>query len=148
MSVKINKTSSSAKISANSKASVSEAPKVSFLEILELKDDDRTKKHLEDLLQYVEEKGKKLSENRTVEALFEYKKMVKSFIEEAVEFGLKIDEKRGFSRGGRTRILKTVSAIDNKLLELTDVIMKQEEKNLNILKKVGEIKGLLVNIYL
>jgi uncharacterized protein len=151
MSVKVTRSGASSKSAALSKSpgkQVGEVSKVSFLEILEVKDDERTQRHLEELLRHVEEKGRRLAEQRTVEALFEYKKMVKGFIEEAVEFGLSIDEKRGFSRGGRSRILKTVSAVDQKLLELTDIIVAQEAKNLNILKRVGEIKGMLVNLYL
>jgi uncharacterized protein YaaR (DUF327 family) len=41
-----------------------------------------------------------------------------------------------------------VSAVDQKLLELTDIIIAQEESKIKILQKVGEIQGLLVNIYL
>lgn len=126
----------------------SKVERVSFLDVLDQKDDERRKKNLDELLHHVDEKGKALSERRTVESLYEYKNMVKGFIEEAVEYGLKIDERRGFSKGGRSRVLKTVSAIDAKLLELTDIMIKQEEKNINILRKVGEIKGMLISLYL
>lgn len=74
--------------------------------------------------------------------------MVKGFVEEAVNFGLRIEERRGLSRSTRSKVLRVVSAVDEKLLELTDIIIAQEESKLNILKKVGEIQGLLVNLYL
>lgn len=96
----------------------------------------------------MDEKGKALVENRTVETLYEYKSMVKQFIEEAVEVGLKISERRGYGRHGRNKILKTVDNIDEKLLQLTDLVLQKESKHINILSKVGEIKGLLVNLYL
>lgn len=147
MTMKVNKVSSASK-SVGKTVKKSEVPSVSFLDLLQDKDEDQTRRHLEEILATIEEKGKKLTESRTVESLMDYKAMVKGFIEEAVEHGLKIDERRGFSRGGRSRVLRTVSAIDQKLLELTDMIIKQEEKQINLLKKVGEIKGLLVNLYL
>lgn len=145
---KINRVTGTTKTSTVKVGAKKETPAVSFFDLLQDKDEDRQKRHLEEILRIVDEKGKKLGENRTVESLMEYKNMVKGFIEEAVEYGLKIEERRGFSRGGRSRVLRTVAAIDEKLLELTDLIIKQEEKNLGILKKVGEIKGLLVNLYL
>ena len=148
MSGKISRVSSAAKSAPSKVGAKKETPAISFLDLLQEKDEDRQKRQLDELLKSVEEKGKRLGESRTVESLLEYKNMVKGFIEEAVAFGLKIEERRGFSRGGRSRVLRAVSAIDDKLLELTDLIINQEEKNLNILKKVGEIKGLLVNLYL
>lgn len=125
-----------------------EKPSISFMEILATKEDDKARMMLEEALEEIEAKGKKLADNRTVEALLDYKKMVQGFIKEAVEYGLKLDEKRGFSRGGRGRILRTVSNIDKKLIELTDAILNQEKKSINILERVGEIQGLLVNLYL
>jgi uncharacterized protein YaaR (DUF327 family) len=41
-----------------------------------------------------------------------------------------------------------VETVDEKLSELTDELMKKEESSIDILGKVGEIKGLLINIYM
>lgn len=126
-----------------------EIPKITFSEILaDHNDEERRKQLLQQLLDEVDEKGKELVENRTVESLYEYKNMVKRFIEEAVEVGLKINERRGFGRQGRNKILRVVENVDEKLLQLTDLVLQKESKHINILSKVGEIKGLLVNIYL
>ena len=123
--------------------------RVTFQEILaDQNDDERRRQLLQELLDDVEKKGRALVENRTVESLFAYKNMVKSFIEEAVDYGLKIAEKRGYGRAGRTKILRSVENIDEKLLQLTDLVLQKESKHINILSKVGEIKGLLVNLYL
>lgn len=145
--MKVKSVDSKSKVGAKSTKKVA-APSISFLEILEVKEDDKARKMLEEMLELIEEKGKNLSERRTVEALKDYKKMVQNFIKEAVEYGLKIEEKRGFSRGGRGRSLRTVSTIDARLIDLTEAILSQEKKRINILDKVGEIQGLLVNLYL
>lgn len=123
--------------------------RVTFMEILaDENDDERRRQLLQELLDEVDKKGRDLVENRTVESLFAYKNLVKSFIEEAVDFGLKISEKRGYGRAGRTKILRSVENVDEKLLQLTDLVLQKETKHINILGKVGEIKGLLVNLYL
>ncbi|MBN2897566.1 MAG: YaaR family protein [Clostridia bacterium] len=123
--------------------------KISFKELLDnAEDDHRQKEMLDEMMAQVQEKGQNLIESRTVESLFEYRDMVKGFVEEAVKYGLRIEERRGLSRSTRSKVLRVVSAVDKKLLELTDIILAQEESKIRILKKVGEIQGLLVNIYL
>ena len=134
---------------AAGKSHVPEVGRITFREILEdQNDDERRRQLLQALLDDVDDKGRELVENRTVESLFAYKNMVKSFIEEAVEYGLKVAEKRGYGRVGRNKVLKSVDSIDEKLLQLTDLVLQKETKHMNILGKVGEIKGLLVNLYL
>ena len=123
--------------------------KISFKELLDHSEDDhRQKEMLDEMMSQIQEKGQDLIESRTVESLFEYRDMVKGFVEEAVKYGLRIEERRGLSRSTRSKVLRVVSAVDKKLLELTDIILAQEESKIKILKKVGEIQGLLVNIYL
>lgn len=147
--MKVSRTSKAKKTSQTKKPITSrEIPRISFTEVLNVKEEDKQREVLEEILDAIKDKGRRLSENRTVESLYEYKKMVKDFVEDAVEYGLKISERRGFSRAGRSKIMRTVSSVDDKLLELTDIILKQETKQLNILKKVGEIEGLLINLFI
>ncbi|EWG11487.1 YaaR family protein [Cytobacillus firmus] len=99
------------------------------------------------MVQEIEDQGKTLSENRTVDELRKYKKLVKKFLEEAVQNGLQLEEQRGFNRRGRTKIYKIVKEVDRKLIDLTNSVLDKEKKGLDILNQVGEIKGLLINIY-
>ena len=147
--MKINKVSKGKEVTKKSKSKIkTDVPSISFVEVLTLKEDDDARDKLEEILDIIEEKGKTLYEKRTIESLLDYKKMVKGFIEEAVKYGIKIEEKRGFRRGGRGRVLRTVSNIDSKLTQLTDAILKKEKKQINLLEKIGEIQGLLISIYL
>jgi len=147
--MKVEKSSKTSKTSA-SKSSVipkmEEKPKISFTEILAFKDYDQQKEELQKALDEIDKKGQALVENRTVENLYVYKDLIKGFIEETVMKGLEISERRGFSRTGRTKVMRTVAEVDAKLIELTNLIIKREHKEINVLKKVGEIQGLLVNI--
>jgi uncharacterized protein YaaR (DUF327 family) len=123
--------------------------RITFQEVLAGEnDDERRRQLLQELLDQVDRTGRELVENRTVESLFAYKNLVKSFIEEAVDFGLKVAEKRGYGRAGRTKVLRTVENIDEKLLQLTDLVLQKESKHISILSKVGELKGLMISLYL
>lgn len=145
MKVKKVQRAGTSKVGAKKKV---EVPRITFTEILgSLEEDrDRSKELLDELLKEIESKGKQLIENRTVETLVEYRDMIKGFVEEAVEQGYKIEERRGFSRSGRTRVMRTVKEIDKQLVELTNLILGQERKQIRLLEKIGQIQGLLVNL--
>lgn len=122
-------------------------PRLSFTEILENTEEEKMRQALNEILEEINKKGRELVNKRTVENLLAYKKMVRDFVEDAVDFGLKVNARRGYGLSGRTKILRTVSTIDQRLVELTDIIIKQEKKGVSLLKKVGQIEGLLVNIF-
>lgn len=120
---------------------------ISFAEIMKKGRSDQFVDRLKQLLHDIDDQGKVLAETQTVEELRKYKQLVKDFMKEAVDNGLKLEERRGFNRRGRTKVYKIVKQVDQKLLELTDTVLKEQEKGLKILDLVGEIKGLLVNVY-
>lgn len=121
--------------------------KVSFTEFMATKRGEMVNEKFVKMIKEIEVQGKNLSENRTVDQLRKYKKLVKEFMEEAVQHGLSLEERRGFNRRGRTKVYKIVEQVDKKLLDLTDAVLKQQQSSLQILNQVGEIQGLLINIY-
>ncbi|MBU8907781.1 YaaR family protein [Desertibacillus haloalkaliphilus] len=120
---------------------------VSFSEVMGKQRNEKAYEKLNQLMQKIDDQGKTLSESRTVEDLRKYKQLVKEFMEDAVQLGLSLEERRGFNRRGRTKVYKIVQEVDRKLLDLTDAVLAKQKKGLEILDMVGEIKGLLVNIY-
>lgn len=121
--------------------------KVSFQEIMQQGRDNPQYERLGQLMQKIDDQGKTLSESRTVDELRKYKQLVKEFMDDAVKLGLSLEERKGFNRRGRTKVYKIVREVDRKLLDLTDAVIKEQKKGLDILNLVGEIRGLLVNIY-
>lgn len=119
---------------------------IQFSEIMDQSDFKQSKEHLEHLLKNIQSEGKKLADAKTIESLIYYKKLVKSFLEDALKMSLKIEERRGYSRVGRTKALKIISMVDEKLIELTDEFLSTERKGIRLLEKVGELQGLLVNL--
>ncbi|PSL51125.1 hypothetical protein B0H94_10135 [Salsuginibacillus halophilus] len=120
---------------------------VKFTELMDQRRNDRNHERMNQLMQKIDDQGKVLAESRTVDELRKYKDLVKSFMNEAVENGLSLEEKRGFNRRGRTKVYKIVEEVDRKLLDLTNDVINKEKRGLDILDKVGEVRGLLVNMY-
>lgn len=120
---------------------------ISFQEVMAKGRQHTVFEKMSKMAEEIEDQGKKLAEHRTVDELRKYKKMVKQFMEEAVQNGLQLEEQRGFNRRGRTKIYKIVKEVDKKLIDLANDVLNKEKSKLDILNQVGEIQGLLINIY-
>ncbi len=102
---------------------------------------------LSKLMSQIESAGQRLSKSRTFKDLAKYKRLVKDFVHEAVEFGLNLKQSHDWNASGNSRTLKLVENIDKELLEMTKILMDQEKDPIDILDKIGEIKGLLIDLY-
>ncbi len=99
------------------------------------------------MLSDIEVFGKKLAKSRNLKDLARFKGLVKRFVKETVDNGLNIETSRSFDIYGNTRTLALVKALDEKLIELTENMMDQEKPSIDLLERIGEIKGLLINLY-
>ncbi|MEI4790835.1 YaaR family protein [Bacillus sp. FJAT-53060] len=99
------------------------------------------------MLSDIEVFGKKLTKSRNLKDLARFKGLVKRFVKETVDNGLNIETSRSFDLYGNTRTLALVKALDEKLVELTEDMMDQEKPSIDLLERIGEIKGLLINLY-
>jgi uncharacterized protein len=123
------------------------AESISFTEVMGKKREEVLYAKMTKMMQDIEGQGKVLSTSQTVEDLKKYKKLVKEFLDDAVNNGLKLEEQRGFNRRGRTKVYKIVKEVDSKLIDLTNAVLDKEKNGLKILNMVGEIQGLIINMY-
>ena len=104
-------------------------------------------RELEKIMQEISIQGEKLARYRTLKDLAKFKRLIKGFLQETVSGSLQLQQKHSIGFDGSSRKLMLVKEIDEKLLELTEEVMNQEKKAVDILGLIGEIKGLLINIY-
>ena len=102
---------------------------------------------LQVLLKSITVQGDQLAKFRSFRDLVKFKRMVKGFLQETVYHGLDLKQSHSFGLGSRSQKLSIVTEIDEKLIELTEELMNQEKKNVDLLGLIGEIKGLLINLY-
>ncbi|WP_134703690.1 YaaR family protein [Ammoniphilus sp. YIM 78166] len=119
---------------------------ISFRKVLKEHQESSPADRLSKLLSDIDSAGERLAKSKTIRDLAEYKKLVKSFIEEAVKNGLSMDDREGLGRRGRTKVYKMISEIDEKLVEVTNEVLQREQKGIDLLGSIGEVKGLLVNM--
>ncbi|WP_260288323.1 YaaR family protein [Peribacillus aracenensis] len=118
-----------------------------FQQMVQTQDQKMQVQTLNRLLGDIEGAGQRLVRSRTFRELAKYKTLVKRFVKEAVEYGLELKQSTNWNEYGQSRPLKTVETIDVRLVELSEEILNKEKSSLEILEMIGEIKGLLINLY-
>ena len=102
---------------------------------------------LDALMEDITNQGEQLARYRTIRELAKFKRLVKEFIQEAVNHGLDVSHGHTFQMNGNSRRLSIVKEIDQQLITLTEAVVEQEKPSIDLLDKIGEIKGLLINLY-
>jgi uncharacterized protein len=132
------------RLSTNERTSANTA---SFQKIFNTYSKEITKEHLQQILQDIDQQGQRLSEKPTFSELRKYKDLVKRFMGEVTKNGVGMYQTDSWDPYGGNKTLKTVQVLDRKLMELTDHVLKEQDEGLSILDRIGEIKGLLINLY-
>ncbi len=101
---------------------------------------------LEETLDQVHQLGEQLSNNPTLSGVKQYKEAVRKFLHLIVKGCYRIDEKTS-SKGILNRKKYTqIRVIDEKLERLAIEVMQGQREQLEILRRVDEIYGALVDL--
>ena len=99
------------------------------------------------LLGDISSAGDRIARSRNMREMAKFKMLVRRFLKEAVESGLELKQSHTWNQYGEGRRLKVVKTIDEKILELSEDLLDEEKTAIELLEKIGEIKGLLINLY-
>ncbi|GKU77115.1 YaaR family protein [Paenibacillus sp. L3-i20] len=118
----------------------------SFADVMIQQDAERTQEQLNGKLQDIHRQGDRLAKNMTVRELMLYRQMVKQFLEDTIRRGVGIKEVRGFDRRGRVKRYKLLDEIDATLVSMAEDLLDSEQGRIDLLNKIGEIRGILINL--
>ena len=91
--------------------------------------------------------GDKITKRMDVKDMRRYRALIKDFMNEIVNRSHKFSRENFLDRRVRHRVYGIVRLVDGKLDELAQELMKEEKDEIAILAKVGEIRGLLLDIF-
>lgn len=94
----------------------------------------------------IESQSSKLSEKLFIDDLILYKKLVKEFLNISVNNSHVFFKENSLDRRGRHRVYSLVKKVDVELDELTKDFIDIETKRINILKRLDNINGMLMDI--
>ena len=109
-------------------------------------DDADLQEKLTNLLNDITTQGKLLSEHMDIRDMKRYRGLVKDFLNEVVNRSHKFSRENFLDRRGRHRVYGMIKLVDEQMDELASALVQDERDHLDILNKVDEIRGLLLDI--
>lgn len=119
----------------------------SFSEVIQHHNTQASQEELTRRMKEIQLQGDRLARSMTIRELRLYKTMVKRFMEDTVRRGVAMKEARGFDRRGRGKRYKLIDELDAALLAMADELLETEQGKIELLEKMGEIRGMLINLF-
>lgn len=107
---------------------------------------EQAQRHLEELKNRLEEQGKKLTQRVDLGEFSRYRALISEILCEVVGSAFAYQKENGFDRRGRHSVYATVRKINEKLEELAGEILENNRNEIEILARIDEIRGLLLDI--
>ena len=98
------------------------------------------------LLSDITTQGELIARHMDIRDMKKYRGLVKDFLNEVVCRSHKFSRENFLDRRGRHRVYGIIRLVDQNLDELASELVEDEKDHLKILAKIGEIKGLLLDI--
>lgn len=144
MNLKVNESSSAAAIDNTQKIrQKDDSFKFTLISSIQEKD---LQARLNGLMKEISEQGDKIAKHMDIKDMKKYRALVKDFMNEVVSRSHEFSRENFLDRRGRHRVYGIVRLVDENLDELAKELMNDEKDHINILSKIDEIKGLLLDI--
>ena len=144
MDIKVNDIKASSQIqSVKSTASSDDSFKFTLISNIEEKD---LQEKLGNMMQEITEQGEKIAKHMDIKDMRKYRELVKGFLNEVVNRSHKFSRENSLDRRGRHRVYGIVKLVDKNLDELAGELVKEEKNHLEIVGRIDDIRGLLLDI--
>ncbi len=117
-----------------------------FRSLLDEAEGGQQRATLERLLQEVNQKGELLVSTQSLDAAYAYRQAVKQYLAILVKGSFGVSSKYSTDRLGRQRVFAVVQEIDKRLIDLLNIAVADQNEPLQMLRIVGEVKGLLISL--
>lgn len=144
MSIKVNEINAATQLDTQS-VTKSSTGEFKFMLVSNIEEKELQAK-LSSLMDQITAQGDKLAKHMDIADMKRYRGLVKDFLNEVVNRSHEFSRENFLDRRGRHRVYGIVRLVDKNLDDLAQELVKEEKDNLTVLNKVGEIKGLLLDI--
>jgi len=90
--------------------------------------------------------GERIGKRKDIKDMKKYRTLVKDFMNEILNRSHKFSRQNFLDKRGRHRVYGIIRLVDQNLDELAAELLKDEKDNISILAKIGEIRGLLIDL--
>lgn len=109
-------------------------------------EDTELQEKLNTMLKDISVQGNLIARHMDISEMKKYRAQIKDFLNEIVNRSHKFSRENFLDRKGRHRVYGIIRLIDSNLDDLAKLLMEDEKKHIDILDKIGEIEGLLIDI--
>lgn len=120
------------------------ASKKDFSQNFNFARDKKNEEQLKKLQEDIKKKGNRLAITKCYSDVHAYKKLIQDYLKSVLAYMYDVNKDVSF---WQTQYFMTVETIDEKLKELTEMLLSEEKDNLSIASTIDEISGLVVDIY-
>ena len=117
-----------------------------FILTSKLEDSDLAQR-LNLMMQDIIQQGDRISKKNDIKDMQRYRILIKDFLNEVVTRSHVFSRENFLDRKGRHRVYGIIRQVDKELDELAQELVKDECNNIDILAKIGQIQGLLLDIF-
>lgn len=117
-----------------------------FSDVMQQQSQLRTQEELQQKLLEIQRQGDRFSQSMTMRELKLYRNMVKQFLELTVRRGIGIKDVRSMDRRGRMKRHKLLDEIDESLVLMGEELLETEQGRIELLQRMGDIRGMLLNL--
>lgn len=147
MRIKRTDRDSSPPIRENAQTKAVDTKHSAFFDTLQEYGERDRREGLDNLLEMIDEAAKKLLSDRSLGNLRLYRETVQSFMKEAVSASYRVRGEHRWDFRGNRRALYLVEKVNQELEELAAIVLKKQEDAIEVMAKMDEIRGLLVDLY-
>ena len=109
-------------------------------------EDTELQEKLNTMLKDISVQGNLIARHMDISEMKKYRLKIKEFLNEIVNRSHKFSRENFLDRRGRHRVYGIIRLVDANLDELAKLLMEDEKKHVEILSRIGEIEGLLIDI--
>ena len=102
---------------------------------------------LETMLKDITKQGELIARHMDIRDMKKYRGQIKDFLNEVINRSHKFSRENFLDRRGRHRVYGLIRLVDANLDELAQELCEEEKDHIKILSKIGEITGLLLDIF-
>lgn len=102
---------------------------------------------LSSLMDEITMQGQRISKKKDIKDMRKYRSLIKDFMNEILNRSHAFSRENFLDRKGRHRVYGIIRLIDQNLDELAEELLKEQKDNIAILEKIGDIRGLLLDIF-
>jgi uncharacterized protein YaaR (DUF327 family) len=129
-------------------AKAGEASGAPFVEAIRDAEDRGVVDRLRGLADKIAAQGDKLLDKVDIRELHAYKKLISEFMDEAVGNSRQFSKQSFLDRRGRHKVFAVIKKVNEELDELTREVLSEEKDRIRMLKRLDDIKGLILDIIL